>query len=111
MAVFNKATPNVPALRYYSYGSTMVPDPVQHPLLVVSYAATSAGALFHGYSVDNDGLVTIDSQKWGTWMGGPETSWYVTGIDHAQICNFLWTGQSWYDVEGFFFKVAQNANQ
>ena len=65
--------------------------------------------LFKGMGGANDGLVPVSSAKWGVYKGGPSYSWWVTGIDHLQITNTLWTGQAYFDVEGFFLGMAQNA--
>ncbi len=110
MATFNSYTPNASATKYFSYGSYItLNDPVQHWSMFLIHPACVAGALFKGMSTQCDGLVTIDSQKWGTWKGGPSTPWYTTGVDHLQACNALNTGSPWYDVEGYFLGMATNA--
>ena len=110
MAAFNTYTPNASATKYYSYGSYItINDPIQHWSMFLIHPACVAGALFKGMDLRCDGLVTLDSQKWGTWKGGPSTPWYTTGVDHLQACNALSTGSPWYDVEGYFLKMAKNA--
>ena len=107
---FNKSTPNVSGLKYYSYGSNMAwADLIQHPLMGITYPATWAGGLAYGQGSANDGIVPESSQKWGTWKGGPSTYWYATGIDHLEATNFEWWGQNYYDVNGYYLKIAKNA--
>lgn len=110
MAIFNSYTPNRSGTKYYSYGSYMTwADPIQHWTMFLIHPACVAGALFKGMDLRCDGLVTLDSQKWGTWKGGPDYSIFVSGVDHLQACNALNTGSPWYDVEGYFLKMAKNA--
>jgi len=107
---FNAATPNVPGLKYYSYGNSMAwADPIQHPLMAPTYPITWAGGLYYGLGSANDGVVPLQSQQWGTWKGGASTVWYATGIDHLQATNFEWGGQNYFDVNGWYLNIAQNA--
>lgn len=110
MASFNGYTPNSSAVKYFSYGSTItIPDLIQHPLMGILYPACWAGGVFNGQGGDNDGLVPATSQKWGTWKGGPSYGILTTGVDHLQASNTLLSGQTWYDVEGYFLSMASNA--
>lgn len=107
---FNSNTPNVSGVKYYSYGSKInVPDLIQHPLMGITYPATWAGGLFYGQGGANDGIVPHTSQKWGTWKGGPSIPWTATGVDHLQATNFQFSGQLWYDVDGYYLTMAKNA--
>jgi triacylglycerol lipase len=110
MPTFNSSVcPNVSGVKYYSYGSymTMV-DLIQHTLLSPLHPIVWAGGLFYGVGSSNDGAVPYSSQKWGTWKGRPSWNWYATGLDHLQMTNFEWTGQNYFDVEGFYLQMAQN---
>lgn len=110
LAAFNSYTPNASGVKYYSYTSKMAfADLIQHPLMGILHPVCYAGGLFKGMGGANDGLVPVSSAKWGVYKGGPSYSWWVTGIDHLQITNTLWSGQAYFDVEGFFLGMAQNA--
>jgi triacylglycerol lipase len=110
LATFNQTTPNAAGVKYFSYGSKItIPDLIQHPLMGITYPITWTGGLFNGQGADNDGVVPITSQEWGTWKGGPSYGLLTTGVDHLQATNFEWTGQTWYDVEGYFLSMATNA--
>jgi triacylglycerol lipase len=107
---FNKDVPNVSGIKYYSYGSKMAwADLIQHPIMGMTYPATWIGGLSYGQGSANDGIVPYNSQKWGTWKGSPSTRWYATGIDHLQATNWEWTGQFYYDANGYYLKMAKNA--
>ncbi len=105
---FNTSTPNVSGMKYYSYGSSMAwADLIQHPIMALTHPITWAGGLYYGLGSSNDGVVPLASQKWGTWMGTPSAKWYATGIDHLQATNFEWSGQSYFDVQGWYMKIAK----
>ncbi|MCB1176789.1 MAG: lipase [Leptospiraceae bacterium] len=107
---FNSSSPNVSGQKYYSYGSSMAwADLVQHPLMALTHPITWAGGLFYGLGGENDGVVPLSSQKWGSWKGKPSDYWYATGIDHLQATNFAYSGQNFYDVFGHYLKISKNA--
>ncbi|PJZ47511.1 esterase/lipase family protein [Leptospira saintgironsiae] len=106
---FNAQTPNISGVKYYSYGSYItLPDLIQHPILGLLQPACVAGGIVYGVGASCDGIVSYSSQKWGNWMGGPDYGVLVTGIDHIQATNALYSGQAWYDVKGYFLKMAKN---
>jgi len=108
--VLNPSTPNVSGIKYYSYGSKMAwADLIQHPLMALTHPITWAGGLYYGLGGDNDGVVPLSSQSWGTWKGSPSAKWFATGIDHLQATNFEWSGQTYFDVQGWYLGIAKNA--
>ncbi|MAZ41975.1 MAG: lipase, partial [Flammeovirgaceae bacterium] len=110
--VFNENTPNVRSIRYYSYGSHMkFADPIQHPIMFLVYPVTYLGGRHYGLNGKNDGVVPIESHKWGSFKGGPKTPWYSTGVDHIQSTNWAYCGQAWYDVNGYYLSMAKNAKK
>lgn len=110
VSALNAANPNMTGVKYYSYGSRVtLPDLIQHPLMGLVFPITWTGGLFNGQGGENDGVVPLSSQKWGTWMGGPSYSILTTGVDHIQATNFSYMGQPWYDVKAYYTKMATNA--
>jgi triacylglycerol lipase len=106
----NAANPNNAAVKYFSYGSKItIPDLIQHPLMGIAYPITWTGGVFNGQGGDNDGVVPLSSQQWGTWKGGPSYGILTTGIDHLQATNFAGTGSTWYDVNAYYLTMASNA--
>jgi triacylglycerol lipase len=69
--VFNPANPNHPDVEYYSYGgATQVNvlvdktrEDICNPALLITYA------LLEAEEGDNDGLVSVQSSMWGTYLG------------------------------------------
>ncbi len=107
---FNTATPNAAGVKYYSYAAHItIPDLIQHPLMGIVQPVCSIAGYANGYGSACDGLVPVSSAKWGTYKGEPSYGFFTTGIDHLQISNTLYSGQLWFDVPGFFLKIAQNA--
>ncbi|MBI3396446.1 MAG: lipase [Spirochaetia bacterium] len=110
VAAFNAATPNAAGVKYYSYAAHIsIPDLIQHPLMGIVWPVCSIAGAANGYGSSCDGLVPVSSAKWGTYMGEPSYGFFTTGIDHLEISNTLYSGQTWFDAPGFFLKVAQNA--
>ncbi|TGL22446.1 lipase [Leptospira yanagawae] len=107
---FNANSPNKTGIKYYSYGSQMAwADLIQHPIMALTHPITWAGGLFYGLGGGNDGVVPLNSQKWGAWKGTPNAYWYATGIDHLQATNLAWSGQNFFDVQGWYLNIAKNA--
>ncbi|WP_411821721.1 esterase/lipase family protein [Leptospira sp. 'Mane'] len=107
---FNTSTPNVSGLKYYSYGNAMAwADLIQHPLMALTHPITWAGGIYYGLGGANDGVVPLTSQKWGTYKGEASSYWFATGIDHLQATNFEWSGQTYFDVNGWYLNIAKNA--
>ncbi len=107
---FSNATPNISSVKYYSYGSSMAfADVIQHPLMALTHPITWAGGIFYGLGGSNDGVVPFSSQAWGSYRGTAQGYWFATGIDHLQVTNLAWSGQNFFDVQGFYLRIARNA--
>lgn len=84
---FNPKTPDDPTVRYFSYGAMVKHKP---PLL---------SPFRHSHQVieecegPNDGLVSVESSKWGTYKGT------LLGVNHLDLINwsnrFRFTVQKW----------------
>ena len=104
------ATPMASGVKYYSYGNSMAfADPIQHPIMALTYPITWAGGLWYGMGSSNDGVVPLNSQKYGTYKGKASSKWYATGIDHLQATNFEYSGQGYFDVFGWYLGIVKNA--
>ena len=106
MNTFNQYTPDHPGVKYYSYGSKIYPVPTH--LFAIMQPIVALGSATVGQSGSNDGLISLSSQQWGTWKGGPSLPWYIEGVDHLQASNTFGYGELLYDVEGYFLKMAKN---
>ncbi|KAH8687887.1 Alpha/Beta hydrolase protein, partial [Tricladium varicosporioides] len=71
---FNPSTPDLPGVRYFSYGATFDPGFLswfRQPHSIVDK--------FEG---PNDGLVSVESAKWGTYKGT------LVGVSHLDLINW-----------------------
>ncbi|KAH9020231.1 alpha/beta-hydrolase [Lactarius pseudohatsudake] len=69
---FNPRTPDDPRVRYFSIAGRMTAPNIWHPLWFPKVVLDSAGADTAG----NDGLVSVDSARWGEFLGT------LDGADH-----------------------------
>ena len=84
---FNPRTPDDPTVRYFSYGAMVKDKP---PLL--SPFRHSHGVI-EKVEGPNDGLVSVESSKWGTYKGT------LLGVNHLDLINWSnrlrYTAQKW----------------
>ena len=93
MASFNAETPDVDGVRYFSYGATMDPPGLLSPF-------RRSHALLAAEEGENDGLVSVESSRWGRYMGT------LVGVSHLDLINWsnnlAWTVKGWMGVERSF---------
>lgn len=65
--------------------------------------ATEIFLLGGGY---NDGLVSVDSAKWGTYLGTQTGYWFTKGVNHLDVVNLTPHGAT-FDVIGYWVKLVQ----
>lgn len=96
-ADFNPSTPDVPGVQYFSYGAAM-----DRPGLFSPFRRSHA--LLTEKEGENDGLVSVDSSKWGRYMGT------LIGVSHLDLINWsndvIWTVKGWMGIERRFNAVA-----
>jgi triacylglycerol lipase len=76
--VFNPGTPNIDGIYYQSWAAKAkisCPSVVLEPTWLILL----------GYEGDNDGLVSVNSAKWGNFRGVEDAAWYSPGCDHINI--------------------------
>ncbi|KAF4573100.1 hypothetical protein EYR36_007610 [Pleurotus pulmonarius] len=87
MRKFNEETPDVPGVKYFSWGATYNPgfiDTWKYPHSVV---LEKEGP--------NDGLVSIESAKWGTYLGTLED------VNHLDLVGWINTARyKWAEIVG-----------
>lgn len=74
---FNPRTPDLEGVRYYSYGAMM------HPHLLSVFRASHK--IVEKYERANDGLVSVESSRWGTYKGT------LKDVSHLDLIN--WTNR------------------
>ncbi len=98
---FNPNCPNISGLYYQSWTSKIryFANSVilQIPWLICSY-----------YEGDNDGLVSVNSAKWGNFRGVIEGAWWSGGVDHLNIVGQLFGVTPGFDAPAFFVEIAQD---
>ena len=87
---FNRAVPDVPGVYYQSYTSKMR-GMFSHLLLSVPYC------MIKPLEGDNDGLVSVDSAKWGEFRG-VFSSGRLRGISHGDIIDLTRQDYRGFDV-------------
>lgn len=84
---FNPRTPDDPTVRYFSYGAMIKDKP---PLLS---PFRHSHAVIEQAEGPNDGLVSVESSKWGTYKGT------LLGVNHLDLINWSnrlrFTAQKW----------------
>ncbi len=68
------------------------------------YLAAEIYLLGGGY---NDGLVSVNSAKWGTYLGTQKGYWYTQGVNHLDVVNISPLGAT-FDVIGYWVKVVKD---
>jgi len=85
---FNPHTPDDPDVRYFSYGACVKGKP---PLFSPFRKPHDVLNRIEG---PNDGLVSVESSKWGTYKGT------LVGLNHLDLIN--WTNRLRWTVKGWF---------
>jgi len=98
---FNKNCPNVSGLYYQSYASK------------IRYASNSIileipWLICLAYEGDNDGLVAVNSAKWGNYRGCIEGAWWRGGVDHLNIVNQFFGITPGFDAPQFYIDVVSD---
>lgn len=83
--VFNQSTPDVPGVKYFSYGATFYPS--------IWSAFRRSQRVVEGREGPNDGLVSVASSKWGTYKGT------LVDVSHLDLIN--WTNR----LKAFFWRM------
>jgi triacylglycerol lipase len=94
---FNPATPDVPDVRYFSYGAVVDEPPLLSPFRQ-SYRVIA------DVEGRNDGLVSVDSSRWGTYKGT------LLNVSHLDLINWSnrmrWTVREWMGFKRNFNAIA-----
>ncbi len=99
--VFNPNTPNISGIYYQSWAAkakTSCPS--------VILQATWLVLLFEEGA--NDGLVSVNSAKWGNFRGVEDAAWYSPGCDHLNIVGQLFGITPGFDAPDFFVDIVSD---
>ncbi|KAM4065990.1 lipase [Hirsutella rhossiliensis] len=94
---FNPQTPDDPLVRYYSYGAVIDKPPLLSPFRLSYKVIDEAEG-------PNDGLVSVDSSRWGIYEGT------LVGVSHLDLINWTnkvrWTVREWMGYKKTFNAIA-----
>ncbi len=99
--VFNKNCPNSAGVYYQSYASKI-------KYLSNSLILQVPWLICLAYEGDNDGLVSVNSAKWGEFKGVISGAWWCGGVDHAGMINQLFGITPGFDAPQFYIDLAGN---
>jgi triacylglycerol lipase len=95
---FNPNTPNMPGIYYQSWAAKVKiapPNLILEPTWLALLAIEGA----------NDGLVSVNSAKWGNFRGVEEAAWYSPGCDHLNMVGHLFGLTPGFDAPRFFVDI------
>lgn len=94
---FNPSVPDDPSIRYFSYGASTEEPPLLSPFRL-------PWRTIHAVEGPNDGLVSVESSKWGTYKGT------LHGVSHLDLINWSnrmkWTVREWMGMKRTFNAIA-----
>lgn len=94
---FNPRTEDDPSVQYFSYGAVMSEPPLLSPFRLSHRVIREAEG-------PNDGLVSVDSSRWGTYEGT------LLGVSHLDLINWpnrvRWTVREWMGMKRNFNAIA-----
>jgi len=94
---FNPVVTDIEGVRYFSYGAAMETPSMLNPF-------RRSYALLEAQEGPNDGLVSVESSRWGTYEGT------LMGVSHLDLINWsnniAWTVKGWMGMERRFNAVA-----
>lgn len=97
MRDFNQEVPDVPGVRYFSYGAVMDEPSLLSPFRIPK-------RIIDAQEGQNDGLVSVESSKWGVYQGT------LVGVNHLDLINWpnkvRWMVKGWLGIEKRFNAVA-----
>jgi triacylglycerol lipase len=98
---FNPNTPNVSSVYYQSWAAkakTSCPSIILEPTWLILLA----------YEGANDGLVSVNSAKWGNFRGVEDAAWYSVGCDHLNIVGQLFGITPGFDEDEFYCDIVSD---
>ncbi|MFW6011315.1 MAG: esterase/lipase family protein [Desulfosalsimonas sp.] len=98
---FNPNTPDKQGVYYQSWAArakTGCPSIILQPTWLIMLAKEGA----------NDGLVGVESAKWGNFRGVEDAAWYSPGCDHLNIVGHLFGVTPGFDAPEFFTGIVSD---
>jgi len=99
--VFNPNTPNITGIYYQSWAAkakVSCPSVILEPTWLILLVQEGA----------NDGLVGVESAKWGNFRGVEDAAWYSPGCDHLNMVGQLFGITPGFNAPDFFVSVVSD---
>ncbi len=96
--IFNPNTMNVDGIYYQSWAAkvkTFAPSIIMHPVWMIMLPEEGP----------NDGLVSVESAKWGEFKGVVSGAWWSTGVDHLTIIGMPLDLTPGFDAPEFYIDI------
>ncbi len=96
--IFNPNTPDMEGVYYQSWAAkakTSCPNLILEPTWLILLAKEGA----------NDGLVSVESARWGNFRGVEDAAWYSVGCDHLNIVDQLFGITPGFDAPEFYVDI------
>jgi triacylglycerol lipase len=98
---FNPNTPNVSGVYYQSW-STRIKTVTSNLVLEPTFLLLN---FYEGY---NDGLTSVESQKWGTHRGTKTGAWWCGGVDHLKQVGHLFGFTPGFSAPNFYVEIVSD---
>lgn len=101
---FNPNTPNKSGVYYQSWAAKIKTMAIN----ARNWYFIATWPILLGYEGANDGLVSINSAKWGNFRGTEEAAWYSAGCDHLNIVDQLFGFTPGFSAADFYVNLAKD---
>ncbi|MEW5735087.1 MAG: alpha/beta fold hydrolase [Thermodesulfobacteriota bacterium] len=98
---FNPSVPNKTGIYYQSWTGKIKTMAVN----ARNWYFVATWPILLAYEGDNDGLVSVNSAKWGSFRGVKEGAWYSAGVDHLNEVNQPLGVTPGFDSPDFFVSI------
>lgn len=96
---FNPNTPNMSGVYYQSWA---------YKIKIPSTLMGVTWAIMLPFEGANDGLVSVNSAKWGNFRGTIEGAWYGLGVDHMAAVGLMSLPTPGYDAADHFVNIVSD---
>lgn len=102
--VFNPNTPNMEAVYYQSWAGKIKTMAIN----ARNWYFIGTWPLLLAYEGANDGLVSVNSAKWGNFRGTEDGAWYSAGVDHLNIIGLPLGFTPGFDRDEFYINMVSD---
>ncbi len=104
---FNPNTPDMPGIYYQSWAGKIKTMAVN----ARNWYFAGTWPLLLLYEGANDGLVSVDSAKWGNFRGVEDGAWYSAGVDHLNIIGMPLGLTPGFDSDTFYLDLVSDLKE